>query len=100
VRRGWALLRERHARGEFIKAAADVSPLDAFGGESQLANTVSDCEGQRSERLQFSSMANQRLVSAGRAIFVPYQQLATLQLHDLEMVDRRMARGLRTISAS
>jgi hypothetical protein len=33
------------------------------------------------------------VISSGGGDFVLYQQLATLQLHDLEMVDRRMSAG-------
>jgi hypothetical protein len=51
--------------------------------------------GQHRGRLassSFASVAHQRLVlQAGD--FVLYQQLATLQLHDLEMVDRRTSAG-------
>jgi hypothetical protein len=32
-------------------------------------------------------------ISSAGGRFRPYQQLATLQLHDLEMVDRRMRAG-------
>jgi hypothetical protein len=73
-----------------IKAAADVFPLDAFGGKATREHRIR-VRSQRSERLQFPAWHQRLVLQAGD--FVPYQQLATLQLHDLEMVDRRMRAG-------
>jgi hypothetical protein len=59
--------------------------------EKPLANTVSESEANDQSDCSFQHIIkwHQRLVlQAGD--FVLYQQLATLQLHDLEMVDRRM----------
>src|SRR5260370_1929049 len=62
--------------------------------EKPLANTVSESEANDQSDCSFQHIIkwHQRLVLQ-EGDFVLYQQLATLQLHDLEMVDRRMRAG-------
>jgi hypothetical protein len=62
--------------------------------EKPLANTVSECEANDQSDCSFQHIIkwHQRLVPQ-EGDFVLYQQLATLQLHDLEMVNRRMRAG-------
>ena len=88
---GLGLLRERHARVSY-KAAADVSSLDAFGGKATREHRIR-LRSQRSERLQFPAWHQRLVLQAGD--FVPYQQLAKLQLHDLEMVEPVHLRSAR-----
>ena len=56
----------------------------AFGGKATREHRIR-LRSQRSERLQFPAWQQRLVLQAGD--FVPYQQLATLQLHDLEMVE-------------